>query len=135
MSIEAAYKITQLAMQFEMQRSEIAASRIALANVPVTDAAKSTLLNTEHFHQLLQQAELSPNDVRGEFRIHAPAQTKQVYEPGNPDADSAGYVTYLDVDVAHEFIVLNMAKRAYEANIRVFNNIGRMSAKSLEIGK
>lgn len=135
MSLEAAYKITQLSMQFEMQRSEIAASRIARANVPVTGKVKSTLLDAHHFHQLLQQAELTSNNVQPNFRIHAPAQTKQVYEPGNPNADSGGYVTYLDVDVAHEFINLNMAKRAYEANIRVFNNISRMSAKSLEIGK
>ena len=48
-----------------------------------------------------------------------PAPFRKAYEPGNPDADSEGYVNYPNIDPAMEMINALEASRAYEANITV----------------
>lgn len=46
-----------------------------------------------------------------------PAPFRKVYEPGNPNADSRGYVNYPNIDPAMEMVNALEASRAYEANI------------------
>lgn len=60
---------------------------------------------------------------------------KQVYDPGNPDADENGYVTYPNVNTVTEITNLIDASRSYEANITAFNATKNMLLKGLEVGK
>ena len=60
---------------------------------------------------------------------------KKVYEPGNPDADEEGYVTYPNVNTVTEMTNLIDASRAYEANVTAFNATKNMALKGLELGK
>jgi flagellar basal-body rod protein FlgC len=58
-----------------------------------------------------------------------------VYEPGNPQADAKGYVSYPGFDHAAEMALMLKTERAYEANV-VAMNVGRgMYSKALDIGK
>jgi len=58
-----------------------------------------------------------------------------VYQPGHPDADANGYVTYPNVNMVHEMVDLITASRAYEANITAFNAAKGMVLKALEMGQ
>ena len=60
---------------------------------------------------------------------------KKVYEPGNPDADEDGYVTYPNVNTITEMTNLIDASRSYEANVTAFNATKNMALKGLELGK
>ena len=60
---------------------------------------------------------------------------KKVYEPGTPDADEEGYVTYPNVNTVTEMTNLIDASRAYEANVTAFNATKNMALKGLELGK
>lgn len=60
---------------------------------------------------------------------------KQVYEPGHPDANAEGYVSYPDINVVEEMANLMTAQRNYEANITTAEAIKGMFNKALEIGK
>ncbi len=60
---------------------------------------------------------------------------KKVYEPGNPDADEEGYVTYPNVNTVTEMTNLIDASRSYEANVTAFNATKNMALKGLELGK
>lgn len=60
---------------------------------------------------------------------------RRVYEPGHPDADAQGYVTYPNVNVVEEMINLVSATRSYQANAQVIEGIKAMALKALEIGK
>lgn len=60
---------------------------------------------------------------------------KKVYEPGNPDADADGYVTYPNVNTVTEMTNLIDASRSYEANVTAFNATKNMALKGLELGK
>ena len=60
---------------------------------------------------------------------------KQVYEPGHPDANAEGYVSYPDINVVEEMANLMSAQRNYEANVTTVEAIKGMDNKALEIGK
>jgi flagellar basal-body rod protein FlgC len=60
---------------------------------------------------------------------------KMVYQPGHPDADENGYVSYPNVDTVTEMVDLISATRSYEANVTAFNATKNMALKALDIGK
>mgnify|MGYP001769312675 FL=1 len=60
---------------------------------------------------------------------------EKIFDPGHPDADSEGYVTFPNVNLMEEMADMVSATRAYEANINVMNTTKAMFLKSLEIGK
>ena len=59
---------------------------------------------------------------------------RMVHEPGHPYADSKGMVAYPGVDHVSEMVNLNLALRAYEANVTAMNAARTMAARTLEIG-
>jgi len=61
--------------------------------------------------------------------------TKQVYEPGHPDADQNGYVQYPDINVVEEMTNMIQVSRSYEANTSTISTIKAMYNKALEIGR
>lgn len=60
---------------------------------------------------------------------------KKVYEPGHPDADAEGMVSYPDINVVEEMASLMTAQRNYEANTNTVDAIKNMYMRALEIGK
>ena len=56
-----------------------------------------------------------------------------VYDPGHPDADENGYVTYPNVNTVTEMTNLIDASRSYEANVTAFQASKAMAVKGLEI--
>jgi flagellar basal-body rod protein FlgC len=61
--------------------------------------------------------------------------TKQVYEPGHPDADQNGYVQYPDINVVEEMTNMIQVSRSYEANTSTISTIKAMYNKALDIGR
>lgn len=58
---------------------------------------------------------------------------RQVYMPGHPDADQAGYVTYPNVDVVTEMVDMMTATRSYEANVTAIEAARAMMQKALDM--
>jgi flagellar basal-body rod protein FlgC len=58
---------------------------------------------------------------------------KMKYEPGHPDADDRGFVSYPAVDMTMEFVDALEATRAYEANVGVIEVTKNMSEHTLRI--
>jgi flagellar basal-body rod protein FlgC len=55
------------------------------------------------------------------------------YEPGHPDADAEGYVSYPNVDLAMEYVNALEASRAYEANVTMMEVSKQMLNASLRL--
>jgi len=55
--------------------------------------------------------------------------------PGDPRADSEGYITMPNVNMAVELINLNLASRAYQANAAILKRYQKMVESSLELLK
>lgn len=60
---------------------------------------------------------------------------RQVYDPGHPDANESGYVSFPNVDIVTEMTDMMIARRSYEANVTSIAATKRMALKALEIGK
>jgi len=58
---------------------------------------------------------------------------QQIYDPGNPKADSSGYVTMPNVQLPVEMMNLNVASRAYQANAAILKRYQRMVETTLEL--
>lgn len=56
-----------------------------------------------------------------------------VYMPGNPNADSDGYVQESNVNIVNEMVDMISASRSYEANLTALNSSKQMVKDSLEI--
>ena len=62
------------------------------------------------------------------------AVPRTVYEPGHPNADANGMVSYPGVNHTQEMMTVMTALRAYEANLAALQATKTLAAKALEIG-
>lgn len=127
--MENILEITRLALGNERLRAELASINIARANTPIdpNKIEKSDFQSHLTSSALDSQSNLSKADSSQSIRY--------VYEPKSNYANSSGFVAYPDIDLATEFVTLTLSKRAYEANVRVFNSASKMHAKTLELGR
>ena len=58
-----------------------------------------------------------------------------VFDPGHPDADAKGYVSYPNVNPITEMVDMMAATRAYEANVAAVNATKRVLEAALSIGR
>jgi flagellar basal-body rod protein FlgC len=142
-NIPSVFDISAAGMNLERMRLEVSALNLANANttrgpdglpfspmqVVVHSAAApfDTLLSTlsgVDVPDAMPVGELQPADV-------AP---RAVYDPGHPDADARGFVSYPGVNSVSEMVQLIAVTRAYEANVRALNAGRSMAMKALEIG-
>jgi len=82
------------------------------------------------FAHLIQQR---PEGVHVDRVVSDPSPLPRRYEPGHPDADSAGYVTYPNVNPVMEMTDLLSAVRAYQLNVSAVQAAKNMLQQSLQI--
>ena len=153
MSIMTSLNISASGMTAQRTRMDIIAQNVANVNTTrdengnpyrrQTVVFEERSVNNHNFESYLtaQKTGLSYNRQIGTgVKISAIAEDhvtamKKVYEPGNPDADEDGYVTYPNVNTVTEMTNLIDASRSYEANVTAFNATKNMALKGLELGK
>jgi flagellar basal-body rod protein FlgC len=67
--------------------------------------------------------------------VDDPRPFERRYEPGHPDADGQGYVSYPNVNALEEMANLVEASRSYEANLAAISIVKAMINRTLEIGR
>lgn len=136
-------KISASALKAERTRMEITASN--LANIHTTRTEEGgpyrkkdvvftavDVTDTKGFGKMLSE---KIEGVKVEEISESSKGFERVHDPGHPDADTEGYVTYPNVNLVEEMTDMTAATRAYEANINVVNTTKEMFLKALEIGK
>jgi flagellar basal-body rod protein FlgC len=71
--------------------------------------------------------------VRFSVQIDRKTQPRKVHQPGHPDADANGIVSYPAIDLTTEFVNALEASRAYEANVSAIDIGKSMFTESLRI--
>lgn len=61
------------------------------------------------------------------------SELPRIYNPGHPDADGDGFVTYPNVKLPMEMVNLITATRSYEAGIRVVQSFREMAEDTLTL--
>jgi len=59
---------------------------------------------------------------------------RRMYEPGHPDADAHGFVTYPGVDPVATMLDLISISRGYEANLKAFDITRSLLQRTLDMG-
>jgi len=59
---------------------------------------------------------------------------KQVYQPGNPQANANGLVAYPNVDLTTEMVDMMAASRAYQANASMVQTTKTLVDRTLQLG-
>ena len=99
---------------------------VAFAAAPVFNPFDKEMENAEN-------RELKGVVVRGITVDKRPM--KKVHEPGHPDADKEGYVTYPDINVVEEMANMITTIRSYEANVQAIQDTKAMFNKALQIAR
>lgn len=99
---------------------------VAFAAAPVFNPFDKEMENAEN-------RELKGVVVRGITVDKRPM--KKVHEPGHPDADKEGYVTYPDINVVEEMANMITTMRSYEANVQAIQDTKAMFNKALQIAR
>jgi flagellar basal-body rod protein FlgC len=60
---------------------------------------------------------------------------KSQYDPGNPNADSQGYVKLPNVDSLVEIMDMRDAQRSYEADLQMLDSSKQMMARTVDLLK
>ncbi len=134
MGLISTMKISASGLSAERLRMDVIADNLANANSTRTASGEVYRRKVA----ILQPIAPSPA-MRGGVRVVGIAQDitppRLVYQPGHPDADANGYVTYPNVDIVHEMVELITASRAYEANLTAYNAAKGMFLRTLDIGR
>jgi flagellar basal-body rod protein FlgC len=66
----------------------------------------------------------------------APMHTtpRRVHDPGHPDADAQGFVTYPGVDPVTTMLDLLSISRSYEANVKAFDITRTLLERTIDLG-
>jgi flagellar basal-body rod protein FlgC len=145
MGLFTALDISASALAVERQRSEIASSN--LANVDTTRSSTGTGPYRRK-EVVLQSAGQSFGSVLAANGSPVPAGGVKLsrvvedssaairrYEPGHPDADKDGYVSYPSINPAQEMVDLMGSVRAYQLNATAVNASKQMIQQSIDLLK
>jgi flagellar basal-body rod protein FlgC len=133
-----AYAISGAGMTVEKARVDVIATN--LANAHSTRSVDGGVFRplrvvsqaaAPDFPGLLANALRGPEVVEVRPLETAP---RLAYEPGHPDADGRGFVSYPGIQPAAEMILMLTAVRAYEANVAALNAAKSMALRALELG-
>lgn len=127
MGLFDALSVSGSALATERLRMDVTAENLANAQTP--NYRRKEVVVKEAFDQQLGKA----MGVEATGIVNDPAPNKQVYDPGNPDANAQGYVSMPDITSVTEMVDLISASRAYEANVTAMQTTKQMFSKTLEI--
>jgi flagellar basal-body rod protein FlgC len=127
MGLFDALSVSGSALATERLRMDVTAENLANAQTP--NYRRKEVVVKEAFDQQLGKA----MGVEATGIVNDPAPNKQVYDPGNPDANAQGYVSMPDITSVTEMVDLISASRAYEANVTAMQTTKAMFSKTLDL--
>lgn len=130
-------RIAATGMSAERVRIDTVAKNIANATVTKTPGGTPYRREVVEFEPILRQLEGGGTENAG-VRVRAVSEDTQtpfqrVNVPSHPDADTAGWVSYPNVNTTREMADLITAMRAYEANLQAQDGFVRMAERALRL--
>ena len=144
MNLFGIMQLSGSALLAERQRAEISASNLANAETtrtveggpyrrqnvvfqarhPLSSGFAATLASFTDIHTKSVQVAGVVQDTAAPLRR---------YEPGHPDADATGYVSFPDVNPVEESVNLMEAARSYQLNVSAIQAVKAMIQASIQI--
>ena len=111
-----------------------------LANADSVSGDPKTVYKARHpvFEAVKASLAAQPQDGNAAVRVRgimeSNASPTARYEPGNPLANSEGYVYSPNVNVVEEMVDMISASRAYQNNVEVMNTSKELMLATLKLG-
>jgi len=142
MNLFGMLEVSGSALSAERWRAEVVSANMANAETtrtPQGGAYRRQLVvfrgrPVSRFHlQFAHLIQPLPEGVQVDRIVSDPSSLPRRYEPGHPDADAAGYVTYPNVNPVMEMTDLLSAMRAYQLNVSAVQAAKNMLQQTLQI--
>ena len=133
MDLFTAMDISASGLRAQRTRMNVISSNLANAQTTRTNEGGPYKRRDVIFKETSFEGQLASVEVDG--IVTDPTPGKQIYDPGNPDADDSGYVTMPNVNMMEEMVNMINATRAFEANSIAVKSQKDMALKALTIGR
>lgn len=129
-------RISGSAVSAERKRMNVIANN--LANINTTRGANGEPYRRKYvvFETILDEASKDISNEKGVKVSEIKSDDRpfrKKYDPGHPDADSGGYVSYPNIDMVEENVDLLSASRAYGMNLNILREAKAMVKKMIEL--
>ena len=143
MSLFSVLSVSASGMSAQRTRAELLVQNLANSETTRTpeggpyrrqDAIFQSAPETSAFSAIFQN-ELTPGVQGVEVSEIIQDQTdgEKRYQPGHPDADASGYVTYPNVNPAEDMVDLLSAQRGFQGNVAAMSAIKDMIQHSIDL--
>ena len=130
---------TSMGLSAERTRMDIIAQNIANARTTKTANVQPYRRQLVRFEPIMEkdnQGNITALGVRAaEVLKDYDTPMDRIYDPVNPDANSDGFVEMPNVSATREMADLVTAMRAYEANLKVQENLSQMAERALRLAR
>lgn len=144
MNLFGMLQISGSALLAERQRAELSASNLANAETTRTIEggpyrrqdvvfAAQPLISTGFAATLASFTDMHTEGVQVAGVIQSPSAPIRRFEPGHPDADATGYVSFPDINPVEESVNLVEAARSYQMNVSAIQTIKAMIQSAIGI--
>ncbi len=120
------FNLSASGMKAQTQRLQHVSENIANADTPGYQRKSIS------FEQELEAGRHTGSVVASDVSLDD-RQLTQIYDPGHPLADEAGYYSGSNVDLMIEIADAREAQRSYEANLKMFDQARQMSSSLLDL--
>jgi flagellar basal-body rod protein FlgC len=145
MSLFSVLSVSASGMSAQRARAELIIQNLANSETTRTpeggpyrrqDALFQSAVQTSPFSSVFQ-SELTDGVKGVEVAevVQDSSEGEKRYQPGHPDADSEGYVSYPNVNPAEDMVDLLSAQRGYEGNVAAMTAIKDMIQHSIDLLK
>ena len=133
MSMFDIFKVSGSAVSAQSQRLNVVASNLANADTVVGPDGQAYKARQVVFQtQLMGEMGTAGVTVSNVTEDSTPG--RRVHDPGHPQADAEGYVTYSNVNPVEEMVNMISASRSYQNNVEVMNTAKSLLQKTLQMG-
>lgn len=118
---------------------EVIANNVANAMATRTPGGGGAFRRQEVLFEAILNDQAGPGEspglggVRVVGVVDDPTELPRIHDPGHPDADAEGFVTVPNVFLPIEMVNLMTASRAYEANMKVLQNLRQQLEQTLTL--
>ena len=135
MDFSTSMSVAASGLQAQSDRMKVIAENIANANstsqVPGGDPYRRKIATqTSAFDR-----EVGANLVKAGKELKDQSDFRTQYDPGNPNADKAGYIKLPNVDPLIEIMDMKEAQRSYEADLTVMDATKQMLSRTVDLLK
>jgi flagellar basal-body rod protein FlgC len=144
MNLFGVLDINSSALTAERERAEVTASNLANAETTHTPGGgpykkQLVVFGTERTGRgkfaltLASLSDLRARGVKVEKVVEDKSAALRRYEPGHPDADAEGYVSYPNINPVEEMVDLMGAAQAYQLNVGAVQATKAMISETIQI--